>query len=297
MKNEILRKSEINLLEEQESFLSYLDVSELTLKAYKDGIKTFLAYLSKNNIKNPTRDSFRAFREELKINASVNTTNSYLTSVRRFFSYLETNGLYENITKDVKNVKTTKVPVKQVLTLEQCKEIANNLVDPREKCIFSLAITTGLRAEEIATSRIENIKVYNNEIVLFHKCKKRQDSQEYVKLSSEVYTAIKNYIGERKDGYIFVSTSNHNNGGGVTNTTIRRIVKSIFKRFGFESDGFSCHSLRRTAGTLMYEAGQSIYDIQQVLHHNSIQTTTRYIQQSTRNTNNSEKIISSLILG
>lgn len=297
MINEVLTKKNINFGEVQEDFLTYLDVEKGSSKTYKCGIVNFLNYLNENNIKNPTRNDLRAFREELKISKSINTINNYLTATRLFFKYLEANHLYEDITKGIKSLKCSSIPKSEVLSEQQCKKIYNSLTDLREKCIFSLAITTGLRANEIANAKIENLKFYNNELVLFVKCKKRDDESEYVKVSNLVLNDIKNYIGERTSGYIFISTSNNNNGGGVSNKTIRLIVKNIFKRFGIEKDWVSCHTLRRTMATISYNSGANIVDIQQVLHQKSIATTRRYINNVTRNNNKLEYKVSDLILG
>lgn len=296
MKNE-LKAIELNLLERRNDFIEYLDVNDLTLNAYKIGITSFLNYLKENNIKYPTRTDFRGFREELKKSMSINTVNSYMTSVRRFYRYLEINNICEDITKDVKSLKYSNTPTTQVLSEDLCKEIYSSLTDLREKCLFGLALTTGLRANELANAKLENIKEYNGETVLFVKCKKRDDESEYVKISNQVLEDIKRYVEHRKNGNIFVSTSNNNNGNGVTNKTIRLIIKNILKRFDIDQEWVSCHTMRRTCATLLYENGQSVYDIQQVLHQKSSQTTTRYINQVTRNKNKSEYIISDAILG
>ena len=286
--NNLIELKNINLKGVQESFMSYLDVSELTCKSYRDGIRAFIEYLEDNNIKKPTRLDFKAFRDSMKDTMSIHTINTYLTSNRAFFKYLADNGIYENITLNVKNLKTSTIPVRQTLTLEKCKEISKSLTDKREKLMFDLAITTGLRANEIALAKIENIKEYNGEIVLFVKCKKRDDEREYVKLPSVVLDEINEYINGRTNGFVFISTSNNNKGGGVTNTTVRRIVKSILRRFGYDEDGFSCHSLRRTMATISFDNGADIVSIQQVLHQKSIATTRRYIQQKVRDNNKLE---------
>lgn len=287
----------IDLKLQKESFIDFLDVNDLTVKSYKDGISHFIEYLERNNIKKPTRLDFKSFRDELKQTMKVNTVNSYLTANRCFFRYLEANGIYENITKDVKSLKTSEIPTRQTLSKDKCKEIYSSLTDKREKCLFSLSISTGLRANEIALAKIDNIKEYNGEIVLFVKCKKRDDESEYVKLSQQVLNDINEYIEHRTNGYIFVSTSNNNNGGGVTSTTIRRIIKGILKRFGIDEDGFSCHSLRRSMATISYNNGADIVSIQQVLHQHSIATTRRYIQQCTRDNNKLEYEVANAIIG
>lgn len=296
MKEIVLKEYYLSFKEMKEDFINYIDVDNKTIHVYEEGIKNFLNYMEEHNIQNPTRDDVRNYRDEMITEKSINTINSYLSSLRVFFNYLEQRNMYDNITKDVKNLKTNKRPIKQVLSLDECKRIYNSLTDDRERLLFGLAVTTGLRAEEIATSKIENIRVYNGEYVLFIKGKKRDDESEYVKISNQVMEDIKKYIGNRVNGNIFISTSHHNTGGGVTNATIRRIVKGILKRYGYDDATYSTHSLRRSCATMMYLNGASIYDIQQVLRHRSISTTTRYINQVTRDTNNAEIELSNLIM-
>lgn len=295
MKNEI-KLNTIDFATATEDFVTYLDVNEETLRCYKEGIKKFIEYLRNIEVRYPTRNDVRNFREYLAGGHSIYTINSYLTALRRFFDYLEDNNLYENITRSVKSLKTSTIPVRQTLTEEECKEIYKSLTDKRERAIFSLAITTGLRANEIALAKIENIKLYNGEVVLFVKCKKRDDESEYVKLSEQVLNDIYAYLENRTDGYIFVSTSPNNFGGGLSTTSIRSIVKDIFRRFGYDEKGFSCHSLRRSMATLSYNAGADIVQIQQVLHQKSLTTTRRYIQQSVRDNNKLELEIADRIL-
>ena len=293
---ELIEINRNNIINIQKDFIEYLDVSELSLKSYLDGINHFIQFLEKNSIKQPTRQDFKNFREYLKKNMTTNSVNTYLTSNRCLFKYLELNGIYPNITKDVKSIRTSNIPIRQTLTQEKCKEIYTSLTDKREKVIFGLVITTGLRANEVALAKIENIKMYNNEMVLFVKCKKRDDENEYVKLSQEVINDILEYIEQRTDGYIFVSTSNRNKGYGITNKSVRLIIKNILKRFGIDEYGFSCHSLRRTMATISYLNGADIVAIQQVLHQKSISTTKRYIQQTVRDSNKLEYNLSNLLL-
>ena len=127
MINEVLTKKNINFGEVQEDFLTYLDVEKGSSKTYKCGIVNFLNYLNENNIKNPTRNDLRAFREELKASKSINTINNYLTATRLFFKYLETNHLYEDITKGIKSLKCSSIPKSEVLSEQQCKKIYNSL--------------------------------------------------------------------------------------------------------------------------------------------------------------------------
>jgi len=287
----------IGIEEYKESFIDYLDVDELTLKTYKTGIESFIIFLNENNIKNPTREDVIAYRNMLRENYSNNTVNTYMISVRALFKYLSIHNIYENICEDIKGAKYSTTPKKQVLTLEKAQEIYKGLTDKKEKALFALLITTGCRGIEVARAKIEDIKEYNNETVLWIQCKKHLEKDEYVKLSDTVLKDLKEYIGERTSGYIFVSTSNNNNGGGLTTTSLRTTIKNIFKRFGLNQDTFSLHSTRRSCATFMYANGADIHSIQQVLHHVSENTTVRYINAVTRNQNKNEYLVSNAIFG
>lgn len=299
MKNEIISNGmTLQRLEKyKESFIDYLDVDDLTLKAYKVGINSLFQFLRNNNIKMPTRDNIIAFRDMLRQTYSSNTTNTYMIAVRALFKYLDIHKLYENICVDIKGAKYDTTPKKEILSIEQAQNIYRNLTDSREKALFGLLITTGLRGIEVSRAKIEDIKVHNGETVLWVQCKKHDAKDEYVKLSSQVLKDIYDYVGNRTSGYIFTSTSNHNNGGGITTKTLRLIIKDIFRRFGLDKDTLSLHSTRRSSATFMYENGADIHSIQQVLHHKSNVTTTRYINAVTRNNNKNEYIVSDAILG
>lgn len=298
MNEMIIKNNELTLekLEQyEESFIDYLDVDDKTLRIYKVGIENFINYLKENNIKKPTRNDLIDYRNMLRDNYSSCTTNTYMTSIKALFKYLEIHNLYENIAKDIKGAKYSTTPKKEVLDVNKVKEIYNNLDNLRDKTLFSLFITTGLRAIEVSRAKIEDIKEHNGEIVLWIQCKKHDGKDEYVKLSNQVLKDLKEYIGNRKSGYIFVSTSNVNLGSGMTTTSIRRIIKNIFRNFGIDKDTISCHSLRRTFATISYENGSSIYDIQSVLHHSNISTTTRYLQAVNRDKNKTEYNVSNVL--
>ena len=159
MNNILVKGNELTLEklnQYQESFIDYLDVDDKTISAYRVGISALMNYLKDNNIKYPTRNDIIGFRDMLRDNYSSNTTNTYMIAVRALFKYLEIHKLYENICVDIKGAKYTTTPKKQVLTQEQAKQIYSNLVDPREKCLFSLLITTGLRGIEVARARLED---------------------------------------------------------------------------------------------------------------------------------------------
>ena len=278
-----------------ESFIQYLDVDEKTLKSYRAGINNFCEYLRDKNIKQPIREDVIGYRDYLRQTYCSNTVNSYMTALRALFKYLKIHKMYDNLAEDIKGAKYSTTPKKEVLSLEQMKEIYNNLTDVKERALFGLMISPGVRVWEVSNALIEDIKMHNGEAVLFILAKKRDSKCEYVKLSQQVLDDIENYIGNRTNGHIFISSSNNSLGNGLSTTSLRKIIKKIFKRFGIDKDTVSCHSLRRSFAVISYETGSSIYDIQQVLHHANINTTTRYLKQVDRDKNKTELRVSNAI--
>lgn len=288
MESKELVNLELNLKDFKDDFISYIDVSDNTIETYKNGIESFMLFMQKNSIKNPTRNDVVSYRNELRKSYSANTVNSYMTAIRNLFKYLQLHNVYCDITKDVKGARHSNTPKKQVLTLEQSKIIYKNLSDAREKALFSLLITTGLRGIEVKNANIEDIKLYNGETVLWVQCKGHDSKDEYVKLSEQTLKDIKEYIGDRESGAIFISKRNNYNKNSVTTKTLRLEIKNIFKRFGLDDDTFSLHSCRRSCATIAYTNGADVRSIQEVLHHRSSSTTLRYIKQTTRDNNKLE---------
>lgn len=130
---------------------------------------------------------------------------------------------------------------------------------------------------------------------MFVKGKGHTEYDDYVKIADNVYQNLLDYIGERQDGYIFISQSNHNRDGQITTKTIRLIFKKILKENDINDDTISLHGTRRTFACESYKLGQSIYDIQQVLRHRSIMTTQRYLKEADRHNNHSENLVASIL--
>lgn len=290
-------RKEYDLFKNYESFIDYIDVTQKSIEGYKNGIKNLKLYLDENGIDNPTRSDIKKYRDYILTCYSANTVNTYMTAIREFFKYLQMLGIYSNIALDIKGARTSTTPKKQVLAESQVQEIYNNLTDKREKALFGLLVTTGLRGVEIVDARIEDLRVFNNEITLWIKCKGHSEKDEYVKISEIIFSDLKEYLEGRKEGYIFVGNGNNNRNNKLTTKTIRLIIKNIFKRFGLDDESMSLHSTRRTFATLAYENGSDIYSIQQVLHHKSINTTTIYLKSADRNKNNSEYNVSKCLIG
>lgn len=259
-------------------FFDYIDVSEKSKKTYQNGLNSFYEYICINNIKKPTRKDILGFREHIKEHLSVSTVNTYMISIRNFFKWLEYAGLYENITENVKGLKIGNTHRKEALTTDQCKQILSSLTNTRERILFLLTTTCGLRANEIVNIRLSDFKIKQDRICLYILGKNRDFKEDFVVVDNQIYNYIQEYIQEYNiTDYLFVSTSNNNNNGKLTTKTIRLMVKNMLKRVGIVGDEYSCHSLRHTFATLSIKNGVDIREVSQALRHKSLSTTTIYL--------------------
>lgn len=296
--NEIkeIKEKQINLRDYANKFLDYIDVSENTIMTYKVGLKSFFNYLKESRITIPTREDIIEYRDYLMNTLKPTTANSYMIAVRNLFNYLEYEGIFKNITKNIKGINIGSEHKREALTKEQCLDILNNVHDIREKVLFLLATTCGIRANELANIRLEDFKEKQDKICLYLLGKARDYKQDYVIISEDVFKLIKEYIKLYNiTDYLFTSTSNHNTGGKLTTKTIRLIMKNMFKRIGLTGSEYSCHSCRHTFATLSIQNGEDIREVSQALRHKQLNTTMIYLHDLERINNNCTNVVSNVL--
>lgn len=280
-------------------FLEYLDASEKTVQTYTRALRQFFKFLYENNITQPQRSDVLAFRDNLKDKGRKPTTiKSYIVAVRLFFQWTNQEGLYPNIAEKIKGAKLDQAHKKDYLTVDQIKDVLNNidtstLTGARDYAIIVLMVTGGLRTIEVSRADMDDMRNVGNSPALYIQGKGRDEKTEYVKLPLQVFKAIGRYremLGKQYD-VLFVSTSNNNKGQRLTTRSISGIVKKRLKEAGYTSNRLTAHSLRHTAGTLNLMNGGTLEETQQLLRHSNINTTMIYLHHLERENNQSEKRI------
>lgn len=280
-------------------FLKYLDASEKTVQTYTRALRQFFKFLYENNITQPQRTDVLSFRDHLKDKGRKPTTiKSYIVAVRLFFQWTNQEGLYPNIAEKIKGAKLDQAHKKDYLTVDQIKDVLNNidtstLTGARDYAIIVLMVTGGLRTIEVSRADMDDMRNVGNSPALYIQGKGREEKTEYVKLPLQVFKAIGRYreMLEKQYDVLFVSTSNNNKGQRLTTRSISGIVKKRLKEAGYTSNRLTAHSLRHTAGTLNLMNGGTLEETQQLLRHSNINTTMIYLHHLERENNQSEKRI------
>lgn len=280
-------------------YLEYLDVSENTIKEYSSGLKHFFNYCNDNDIKEIKREHIITYREDLKLDGKEpNTINLYLASVKSFFKWLEYEGIYKDITRNVKSFKIERHHTRDAFTIDEIKTILNSCKNIREKAIVLLAVNCGLRCNEICNIRKQDFKIKQDKTCLYVLGKARQGlKSDFVIVDDRTFQSIKDYIEEFKiKDYLFTSTSNNNRTGEpISPRGMRKIFNKILERCELKDKFHTFHSCRHSNATIAIQNGVDIRQVSQNLRHKNIQTSMIYLHDLDILQNKCSNVVSNLI--
>lgn len=269
-----------------QSFIDFLDVNPLTVKSYQSGIKYFMRYISEKGIKFPQRKDIISFKKYLiECGKSPATVASYLSSLRRFFAWTNSENIYPDISTGVKAPKQDKGHKRDYLSGSQLADVLettdrNSLEGKRNFAVLAVMSTCGLRCCEIVRADVGDIRNIDGVTCLFVLGKGRNSKREFVQLTAPVLEAINDYLKARGpvrgNEPLFASCSRRNAGQRLTTRTISAICKNSMIRAGYNSTRLTAHSLRHSTITLALMAGLSLSETQAFARHSNIQTTTVY---------------------
>jgi len=281
-----------------ERFLSFQEISPRSSDTYRKAIKQFLGFLTRHEIKEPTRYDIISYRNQMKEEGKKPTTiRLYLTAVKVFFQWLDLEGLYKNVALKIKGGKLDKSFKKDYLTSNQARILLETMPretveQKRDYAIARLSLTTGLRTIEVVRANVEDLRTVGDDLALFVQGKGKEDKSAFVKVAPKAEAAIREYLAARghvsSDSPLFSSGANRNHGGRLTTRSVSRIEKNALLRAGMDSPRLTAHSYRHTAATLNLMNGGSLEETQQLLRHSNVNTTLVYAHSLERAKNNSE---------
>lgn len=275
------------------------DRADTTQAGYNVTVKCFLEWIVKEGITAPTREDIVSYREWLvtphtsrktgeEITFSADTAARYFRGVKMFFAFLEDQGLYKDITKNVRSPKTRIKGFKRdSLEREDCLRILGSIdrtteAGKRDYCIILSCVSCGFRIIEMQRADIGDIETHAGEHRLYIKGKGHLEKDDYKKIEAELWEALEDYLKARgtkdKEAPLFSAVaSNAKPGGGrLTEPSFSRIVKTVLKKAGYDSRRITAHSLRHTSVTLDRKAGASLEEASKHARHSSITITQRY---------------------
>lgn len=282
-------------------WLKFAAVSNKSVETYTGCLRQLFQYFQHNEISKPTRADLEGWRDSLiESGKSASTIQLYLSACRLFFRYLALEGLYPNIADNLKSrVRVSQQHKKDALTAKQANRLLDAAGNIRDKAIMALMLTTGIRSIEVVRANVGDIRYHGGNAYLYVQGKGRCDKTECVLIAPQVLKLLQQYLKARKAAKskspLFVSSSRRNQGDRITTQAIRKLVKAYLRQIGIDLPTVTCHSLRHTAATLMFDHQQKLTDIQQVLRHKNVNTTLIYLNTISRFKNRAENIVAQVL--
>ncbi len=279
----------INMHEDIENYLKYITVqkglSQNSINSYKKDLLKFSEYLNKESLKidGLQRYQFRGFLADLnKEKLSTTTINRILASIRGFikykirFDYKDSAGILE-----IESQKTSRY-LPTFLFDEEIKKLINfeckSKWDYRDRAVFELIISTGIRISELVNLNISHFTNFNYEIRILGKGNK----ERIVLYGDKCKTYLSEYLKIRSS---FSPESNekalflNNSGKRISDRGVRFILTKRTDEIAMKKN-ISPHSLRHSFATLMIKNGADIRTVQILLGHSSLSTTQIYTHLS-----------------
>jgi integrase/recombinase XerC/integrase/recombinase XerD len=257
--------------------------AERTRRAYGVDLAAFTAWakalrLSPGDLRH--RD-VRRYAASLSADGKASTTVArHLASIRGFYDFLvRTEQIGGNPAELVSSPKKPqKLP--QVLTGEQMRMLLQGIpartpLELRDRAMFELAYSCGLRCEEIVNLDIDSFDFEEDQLRVLGKGSKTR----LLPVGEPARRAVERYLqrGRRpladdpRERALFLSKS----GRRLSNSDVTRRLRIWVANIS-SIGGVSPHSLRHSFATHLLEGGADLRTIQELLGHSSISTTQVY---------------------
>ena len=210
------------------------------------------------------------------------------SSLKSFFNYITVKKhlLDKDPIKELETPKRKK-SLPKYLTLEQSIELLN-AVDGKHKerdyCIITLFLNCGMRLSELVGLNVTDIRPDGTARILG-----KGNKERIIYLNSACINAITEYLkvrpmdGVKDRNALFISAHLKR----MSPKTVQALVYKYLEKIGLDSQGYSCHKLRHTAATLMYQHGNvDIRILKEILGHENLGTTEIYTHLNTQQMEN-----------
>jgi site-specific recombinase XerD len=268
---------------EIENFLLYLKSrgrSDNTVVNYSVDLNQFAEYLKRQGITDVSaidRDAIRIFLSNiLGIGSAKTSAARKLSAVRGFIRWLNIRGIIN--TDPGEGLKGPKLPssLPRALSYEDTVKLLTEGPEKgrhymRDRLILELMYGSGLRVSEVIGLNWDKVELDERMLTIFGKGSKER-RVPFGTGVQELLMEWKTYTKADEDGPVFQSEKNAER---LTVRTVHRLVLKAAQRVGLY--GVSPHTLRHCFATHMLERGAPLRVVQELLGHDSIATTQRYL--------------------
>ena len=261
------------------------NLSDNTIKSYRNDLKSLLNFLKEKKIEDPaeiTTQHLSAFFKILRrLQLSSRSSARYYSSLKGFFKYLLANGYLEN--NPMERLSAPKISkglpivlnVNEVENILNCPDISKKL-GLRDKALIETFYACGLRVSELINLKVGDLFLNEEIIRVFGKGSK----ERLVPIGSSAIKWIEEYLNKsrpllvkktKSENFLFL---NHR-GTKLSRMGIWKIVNQNAEAAGIKKEVHP-HTFRHSFATHLIEGGADLRAVQEMLGHADISTTQIY---------------------
>ncbi len=263
-------------------------LSKNTVEAYMRDYTSFAAFILRQYDVPPTKveqymvERYLAFLFEECRHAKASQARE-LSGVKAFYNYLLLNDKIEQSPTELITTPKRSRPLPDVLSVEEIEQIINSIPldtakGKRDRAMLELLYSCGLRVSELTALRLSDLFFGEGYIRVLGKGSK----QRLVPIGNVARERIMLYMDCResksaKDKDILFL---NNRGKALTRVMLFTIIREAVARAGIDKT-VSPHTFRHSFATHLLAGGASIRQVQEMLGHESIETTEIYTHLDT----------------
>jgi site-specific recombinase XerD len=266
------------------------DAAERTRRAYGVDLSQFARWAAARGL-GPEDVSPRDVRRYIALlsekNAAASTTARKLAALRALFGSQREHGVIAQNPADLVSTPRRSSYLPRVLKEKEAAKLLDGIwadgpLNQRDRALFELAYSCGLRAEELVSLQISDIDYDGEQLRVEGKGRKTR----YLPVGEVAMAAVRLYVGEGRNGLITPGASGGHageegalflsrTGKSLGTSDVRRRLRVWAARAQIPG-GATPHALRHSFATHLLDGGADLRSIQELLGHASVSTTQVY---------------------
>ncbi|MCB1193443.1 MAG: site-specific tyrosine recombinase XerD [Leptospiraceae bacterium] len=276
-----------------QNFSEYLSVekglSDNSIYSYRYDLNKFQNYLEKEHIdmlEVQANDIVMFLLSEKNRKVSTKTLAREVVAIRQFYRFLkDENQLESDPTDRIETPEVTR-SIPEHLTIEEIDELfgkinEDNIYELRDKCIFELLYSSGLRISEACSLKLMDVEMETMTIVVEGKGGKQRlvpfGEKSLLILNKYLIKSRPEILKNRTCDYLFVSKK----GSYINRKSVWRLLNLYLKRTSIKKK-VTPHTLRHSFATHLIENHADLRSVQELLGHIDISTTQIYTHMANK---------------
>lgn len=271
-----------------QDFESYLTLergmSDNTRMAYVSDVAHLLEFLDEKG-KSPSRTEENDLHEFIctlrDIGIGARSQARIISGIRSYFNFLKISGVIDKNPTELLELPRLGRHLPEVLSIQEIDMMIEQIPADKEESLRNHAIIetlygSGLRVSELTDARLSRLNMEDGFLIVEGKGSK----QRIVPISPRALDLINQYLPQRSQLNIKADAQDiiflNRRGGRMSRVMVFYIIRDLAEAAGILKK-VSPHTLRHSFATHLLEGGASLRVIQELLGHESLETTEIYV--------------------